>query len=84
MELLAMTMRAEGMLSCRSLSFKGWGGPREDPWGIPLGEARGEALGERRLTETCKPQPTGASFRLVPVKLEELSNVYSQARKWEL
>ena len=35
MELLAMTMRAEGMLSCRSLSFK------------------------------------GASFRLVPVTLEE-------------
>ena len=26
MELLAMTMRAEGMLSCRSLSFKGPGG----------------------------------------------------------
>ena len=26
MELLAMTMRAEGMLSCRSLSFKGLGG----------------------------------------------------------
>ena len=26
MELLAMTMRAEGMLSCRSLSFKGLDG----------------------------------------------------------
>lgn len=43
MELLAMTMRAEGMLSCRSLSFK------------------------------------GASFRLVPVTLEGLANVYSKA-----
>ena len=43
MELLAMTMRAEGMLSCRSLSFK------------------------------------GASFRLVPVTLDNLSNTYSKA-----
>eukprot|EP00931_Biecheleriopsis_adriatica_P050486 TRINITY_DN29233_c0_g1_i1.p1 TRINITY_DN29233_c0_g1~~TRINITY_DN29233_c0_g1_i1.p1 ORF type:complete len:1339 (-),score=321.42 TRINITY_DN29233_c0_g1_i1:43-4026(-) len=47
MELLAMTMRAEGMLSCRSLSFK------------------------------------GASFRLLPVSLEDAANsTYSAACKF--
>lgn len=90
MELLAMTMRAEGMLSCRSLSFKGPDGAMitsciNNLYNVLKHiETAFETAFETRFLFGDEFSPslvwsTGASFRLVPVTLEGLANVYSKA-----